>query len=244
MADTPVNSVIENLDIRSAIKEHILSQFSGKVNLDKFLNIIADELQELESSAIIPLLDGRTLRDATGQLLDNVGQVLGVERQGLPDAPYRSILYMKLFKRNNRGTYKDILDLLRYSFGDEQAIVQKGSGYDLDIAVTFCLGDDTTFVEDAPVFGFESDTGTLGYSDVSNLDEGQMAALQFSDNSYINTILFESIIDALPVLTAVKIIQKGSSLFGFQGNPYAVGYGVEGLPDGGQLSLERYTNRG
>lgn len=194
-----VNTVVENTSIATSIKDKTLYQFKGKTNLEKILGIFAKELQELESNAVIPLLDERLLRVSTGDLLDKVGEILGVERRGLSDNPYRSLLYLKLFQRSNRGTYQNILDIVSYSFGDESVIMSKGIGYDLDINVTFCseLGviDDYTrdiliagLLESLPVltsarvleksdtpFGFLGNPYALGYGAVGKTGGGLMS---------------------------------------------------------------------
>jgi hypothetical protein len=239
---TTPNTVIENTAIETTIKEKLLFQFKDSTNINKLLDIFASELQELESTAVIPLLYDRTVNSAGTAELNNIGDIIGVPRRGLTDSQYRAVLKITGLKRNNRGTVNDVITILAFAVGDDQVIYSKGLNYEVDIALTFCSNQDLVLVAADPPFGMLNNPQALGYSTAASLDQGKMSALQ-STGGVNSQFLIDEILSILPVVTAIKIIDKPTTFFGFSGNPFATGYAAQGQTGGGQMSILVFINR-
>jgi len=128
-----VNVIEEKLNISETLPSHLLGQFCDSENLNKFLGLFSQELQELESDAIIPLLYERTLVRAEGVNLDNIGVGLSVPREGRSDEAYRAALRVSSLQRQSRGAIDEILELLYYLTGIRLVHHYRGYGYYLQL---------------------------------------------------------------------------------------------------------------
>lgn len=128
-----VNVITEKTNIASTLPSHLLGQFCDSENLNKFLNIFSQELQDLESDAVIPLIYNRTLLMAEGQQLDNIGEGLGIPRRERSDTAYRAALRTSSLERDSRGAIDEILNLLYFLTGVRLTHHYRGYGYYLQL---------------------------------------------------------------------------------------------------------------
>lgn len=142
-----VNVITEKTDIASTLPSHLLLQFDKSDNLKTFLGLFSDELQELESDSVIPLLYQRTLIAAEGRQLDNIGEGLSILREGRDDESYRAILRVSSLQRRSRGAIDEILDILYYLTGVRLTHHFRGYGYYLQ------LGFNDTCISNQAVIG-------------------------------------------------------------------------------------------
>lgn len=84
-------------------------QFSGADNLKAFLTAFLSRVQEAENM-LIELWQNRWLDNATGDLLDELGSIVGQERNGLGDDDYRIMIRVRVRINLSSGLDSDIVE--------------------------------------------------------------------------------------------------------------------------------------
>lgn len=83
-------------------------QFRGKVNVEAFVAAVCQPGQDLED-ALWDLYSERDVNTAVGDQLDDVGGIVGEERQGRDDDTYRRFVRAKISVNKSKGTALDVL---------------------------------------------------------------------------------------------------------------------------------------
>jgi len=89
-------------------------------NLELLVRAYVAELQALDTAAT-DLLTDTTLDGAEGVQLDGLGQIIGIERNGLDDEPYRSLLRAYIRINTSGGTIEDINAIVRFATNTTEA---------------------------------------------------------------------------------------------------------------------------
>lgn len=89
-------------------KALLMSQYRGKERIEGLLGVFLAHHQTIEN-ALQQIGPGRTLLDATGTTLDNIGKLVGIDRNGLADASYRVLLYAKVAENNGDATLQTLV---------------------------------------------------------------------------------------------------------------------------------------
>jgi hypothetical protein len=89
---------------------NLIGQFRNHANIDAIVKAFAQQSQDLESAAFEVLLD-TLIASAVGQQLDNVGDVVGVERGGRTDDDYRVRIGAQILLNNSSGTVEELIGL-------------------------------------------------------------------------------------------------------------------------------------
>ena len=99
---------------RQLAESRLLKQFKEECspNLGKLLNVLMGEIQEAET-CLIDLLTQRNLTDAVGPQLDIIGNILGLDREGLDDTDYRAALQVQVLINNSGGEEPALTALLQ-----------------------------------------------------------------------------------------------------------------------------------
>lgn len=196
---TPVNNIEQKTDVVSSAVSNLLYQFKDLPNIEGLTRVFLDEVQELENE-MFKLLTLRTLEEATGQQLDNIGQILGIRRTTSNDELYRNILKIRNIRQTSTGHANSVISLLRLFTGDPDISVYKGEGYFVDITFnSTCnpaaedVSNLRTFLPvvtelraiikgDNLAFGFEGDTNALGFGSIHDATAGgEFGSLLASD---------------------------------------------------------------
>lgn len=106
-----------------------------KENLVKFLTIYLERLKNLDEMWV-NLAEGRLLKNAAGLNLDEIGNQVGIERNGLSDMNYRAIITILLASSAKHGTRPEVIGTLRQLFGENNFTTYKGDNYRFDINVS------------------------------------------------------------------------------------------------------------
>ena len=130
-----VDHVTEWDTINEDVRSLLIEDFKSSVNIVKLLYIITNEKKKIDQ-AMIYLAKNRLISTATGAYLDEIGEELGVERNGSTDEEYRVILKIRSYRTKTSGTMPEIIDLLvRFTGVDAQSInIYIGSQKSFDIA--------------------------------------------------------------------------------------------------------------
>lgn len=106
------------------LKNDLIEQFRGKERVEAIIEVIGYQLQEVYDF-FEQLLNGRSIKIATGEQLDKIGDIVllsrkeakdlttGFEGDMLPDNIYRTWLLYKILKNTGNGTYPEIIKALR-----------------------------------------------------------------------------------------------------------------------------------
>jgi hypothetical protein len=120
-------------------KSFLLYQFQDKVNINKIVEALVEEIQEVEG-VLIDLQTLRTLENAQGAILDNIGNRLKVSRSNLDDADYKTAIKVRILRKSNKGTYADISNVFRLLTRDPNPIIHQTHPYVVELtAVLSCI---------------------------------------------------------------------------------------------------------
>ena len=93
------------------LKALLVQQFKGKTNIEKLLELFGTKVQELEDVGF-ELINERALAAAIGTQLDNLGEIVGEERQGRSDDEYRKAISVKILINTSSGTPEQVIDIV------------------------------------------------------------------------------------------------------------------------------------
>lgn len=90
----------------------LTQQFRGKTNVEALLSALAAPGQDVED-ACWQLLTERTVDEAIGAQLDDLGAIVGEERQSRDDDDYRRFIRARITVNRSTGSANDILTVAR-----------------------------------------------------------------------------------------------------------------------------------
>lgn len=221
---TDVNHIHPLPDFVQGGLDYLPGEFlSEKRNLTRFLRIYLDRLKAVDDMWVA-LAEGRLLRNAVGGNLDEIGDQVGIARNGLNDMNYRAVITILLASAAKHGTRPEVIGTLAQLFGKGNFTTYKGDNYRVDINVSKTCFDLETAIQEiqdmlplpthlrlteslGTAFGFARDTHALGFGSVNTpprTGDGGLARLIFvSDEEYDPEITTISIEDVLVDVTEV-----------------------------------------
>lgn len=105
-----------------------------KEDLTTFLSIYLKRLQTVDEM-LVALAEGRLLNNAGGKYLDEIGNQLGIKRNGLQDADYRATLIIQQASLSRGGTREDVISTLQQLLGRNNFDTWAGDNFRFDINV-------------------------------------------------------------------------------------------------------------
>lgn len=132
----------------------LLQQFKGSPNIVKLLTVVA-QMKQILDDAIVGVGKLRIINTATGVYLDNIGEELGVPRNGADDEDYRIVLKIRSYRTQTAGTRPQIIDLLSRFTGTDEDSINTYVGYEKSFDVFFyngCLDADYAIDELLKIF--------------------------------------------------------------------------------------------
>ena len=112
---------IELKDYAAALKSDLVEQFKGKPRIEALMDAVGRQLQDVYHF-FAELQVGRCLDHASGELLDGIGDIVGLTRKEagllsgsagamtvISDADYRIYLIYKILRNTSDCTYRDIV---------------------------------------------------------------------------------------------------------------------------------------
>ena len=149
-----VDHVTEWSTINEDVKDLLIEDFKSSENIVKLLYIISSEKQKIDQ-AMIYLAKHRLISTATGAYLDEIGEELGVDRNGSDDEEYRTILKIRAYRVASSGTRGDIIDIFARFTGTDKDTINTYVGLRKTFDVFFynlCLESDEAIAELLNVF--------------------------------------------------------------------------------------------
>lgn len=154
--------------------------FENKENALNTIKIFLERLRQMDLK-LVELAEMRTVLNAEGENLDEIGRQLGIFRNGLDDPEYRAVIMILTGNNSKSGTREDVIATLRQLFGEDGATVYKGYNYRVDINI-------------------------------------------FNTCMEVTDIL-PQIIDMLPLVTHLRVVENNGYPFGFEGDKESFGWG-------------------
>lgn len=104
----------------------LMQQYRGRVRMEGTVTALVQQVQDLED-AIFSLNAGRQFYNGTavGQQLDNVGELVGIKRNGLTDAEYLLFIFGKIASDYSDSTVSAVLNVVGYLFQAEIVLIQE-----------------------------------------------------------------------------------------------------------------------
>lgn len=89
----------------------LIQQFKDKPNFVAILTALSKQCEDVED-AIFEFFDQFNVDNAEGDQLDIIGNIVGIDRNGLSDTDYRSLIRTKIIINNGSGEFEIIIKAL------------------------------------------------------------------------------------------------------------------------------------
>jgi len=124
-----------------------LEEFRDKTRFSSLLETMGAQVQALED-AILQVLTDTTLDNAVGAQLDGIGEVVGEDRAGREDEPYRLAIRTRIVLNLSNGTIEDVIALALAISGGTQAEVTEyfPAGFEVRIIDSLPPGTDPAVI--------------------------------------------------------------------------------------------------
>lgn len=124
------------------ILKNLLEQYKEKPNLINFIEIFANQVQELED-AIEPLCEVLDITLSEGQQLDEIGDLVVQDRLGNTDPKYRILLRTKIGINTSKGEGPKVIEIVKVlTESDYVHLINLGGGA-IDLEITTLYTDQT-----------------------------------------------------------------------------------------------------
>ena len=91
---------------------NLVQQYKEATKLKALLGALSTQVQSLED-ALHSLIEGRWIENASGQVLDDFGEIIGQERMGFDDDFYKILLYVKMGENVSQGETERVIDIYK-----------------------------------------------------------------------------------------------------------------------------------
>jgi hypothetical protein len=116
-----VAEIVHVIDHSAQALARLIGQYQGRPRLQAFIEAFSDRAQEIEDM-FWDLLTKRLLDVATGVHLDNLGDIVGQNRQGLGDADYRQFIRARIKTNRANGKIEELIQIALLIFGSTERI--------------------------------------------------------------------------------------------------------------------------
>lgn len=136
---TDVNHVRILPDFTEEMYDLLKHQFKDKTLIKALFETVAD-MKAIIQEESVNLAELRLLDIASGVVLNDIGEFLGLDRGTSSDEEYRAALKVRVFRKRNQGTRSNINEVISRATGSpaESFNTYRGNAKDVDIA--FFLG--------------------------------------------------------------------------------------------------------
>lgn len=94
----------------------LIEQFKQATKLKQIISVFTTQVQELED-LLAPFFDRLNIDVSEGTQLDNLGAIVGIEREGRSDAVYRLFIKGKIATNTSEGTPENLIDVFKILVG-------------------------------------------------------------------------------------------------------------------------------
>ena len=104
--------------------ERLLQQYKDKPVIKALIESFVEQVQFIED-ALTDLNDNRSINTAIGVQLDRLGDILGIDRNGLSDEDYRARLKIKIVQNISNGEPDRLINVYSFLLGATQVQFQE-----------------------------------------------------------------------------------------------------------------------
>lgn len=104
--------------------DRLLEQFKDKEKMASIVTALTNQIQDLEN-AFDQLFTERVIANADGQVLDDIGTIVGQPRLGFDDVRYRSLLLAKIGENVSQGDIERIISIAKLLIGANLVFLQE-----------------------------------------------------------------------------------------------------------------------
>ena len=118
-AGEPVFTELSHNELHQATAlNRLLEQYKDKARLKTLVDIFSEQMQEVED-VLWDLYVKRTIDAAEGDQLRILGRIVGLTKGATADEDFRTLVRAQIKVLSSRGTYKDLLALIRLVIGTD-----------------------------------------------------------------------------------------------------------------------------
>lgn len=138
-----------------AALNRLLQQYKGKPRMEGQLSAFVQQIQDLEDG-LYPMGAGRELINSYGQQLDNIGEIIGLKRNGLAYDEYLVLLQGTIAENNSDTTITTLITIIALVFRPQTIFMKTPNSPGLARGtpppfVAFSVGGQITPVELDPI---------------------------------------------------------------------------------------------
>jgi hypothetical protein len=112
----------------------LIEQFRGHTNIDAIVKAFAQQSQDLEDAAF-QVIENTLVATAVGVQLDELGEIVGVERGGKSDADYRVRIGAQIILNSSSGTIEELLALATALGATTDTVITEVQPAKIEVAV-------------------------------------------------------------------------------------------------------------
>lgn len=135
-------SVTHDTAHATEIVDRLITQFKKQPNMSGLAAIFGAKIQEVED-ALWQLYTQRGISTATGNALDQLGEIVGTIRGGLSDGDYRAQIKARILLNISSGTPDQILQLFTSAFSPTTFSLRDGPTPSIVLSATSAVADAT-----------------------------------------------------------------------------------------------------
>lgn len=135
------------------LPEHFRRKTDDPNPMEKLLTACAGEVQALWTACKQVLLQ-RTVDNAIGQQLDDIGKLVGQERDGLDDDTFRRRVRARISVHRSKGTFEDVIRVTSLIIFDDNATIRVEQQSYATIVVHVENVSVSATIADSTLFGF------------------------------------------------------------------------------------------
>lgn len=209
MADIVQNSQIINdgLDL-------VISQLRDKEKFEALLSAFLDSLQTAEND-IFQIRGVQKLDNASSDMLDKWGEIVGQSRQGRTDEEYLIAIKAKIAINVSKGTIEEVASIFNMLTGATHTEVYERFPREVSLFCNADLGGSSSYID--PPFAYSGSLVGAGYG------TGHYATTEEASAAYLLAIM-DKVLAAGYRIGSISYLPEVAP-FAYSGSAYGSGYG-------------------
>jgi hypothetical protein len=104
--------IAQNTEHATEAIARLIQQYKDKPRIEAFINALSARVQDLEDT-LYDILVESAIANATGTQLDDIGDIVGQQRQGMLDAEYRTFVRARVKANRSSGRLEELIEILK-----------------------------------------------------------------------------------------------------------------------------------
>lgn len=116
-----MSDLVRNSDHVAQARARLIEQYKDKPKILVIVDALARQVQEVED-AIFDVFVQSAIEDALGSQLDDLGDIVGEARQGVPDDEYRGFIRARIRVNRSSGKREELIQIVQFIQDDELGV--------------------------------------------------------------------------------------------------------------------------